>query len=324
MADRRKRPPGDDGDKPKKEQKQAAFGRFGFTITKRIEHRGREVQVSVPVNQVVNGPTAADERWKCKCGFTCSTSQGLGSHKNSCHVVRRLQEEKALLDGYVHSRLRSAAPPPGSTTLGGRRIEEQESPTVSVLLDSDEVARAPNPDEGNDDDDDDDESDDDDVGQLEPVARVDGRKGNRGKAKRTQYTNMEKAEYIHQFEMYQEETGKNLHSFVEEKGLDAKFRTLLSKSKGKWRHPDMYDKIMKGAADVQKKKLLRTGKSTLSRALWPRMEHALENDIRDRRKRSARVSVNFIRTRAKQLMKHHYPEEAGNFKASQGWILRFR
>jgi hypothetical protein len=35
------------------------------------------------------------------------------------------------------------------------------------------------------------------------------------------------------------------------------------------------------------------------------------------------VSKNFIKTRAKQLMKKHYPENT-DFKASEGWMLHFR
>jgi hypothetical protein len=82
--------------------------------------------------------------------------------------------------------------------------------------------------------------------------------------------------------------------------------------------------LMGGTADGSKKKLLRAGNVTLDRPMWPSMEfELLENDIRACQNRGAHVSTNFIKTRTKQLMKKHYPENM-DFKASEGWMLHFR
>ena len=80
---------------------------------------------------------------------------------------------------------------------------------------------------------------------------------------------------------------------------------------------------MTAAASEDKKRLLRAGKVTLGKPKWPLVEIALEQETRRRRQRSARVSVSFTRTPAKQLTKQHCPEDSA-FSASQGWVLRFR
>jgi hypothetical protein len=88
-----------------------------------------------------------------------------------------------------------------------------------------------------------------DDGMPESTKR-DGRESNKGRAKCGKYTNEEKAELIHKWVMYQNDTGKKVSDFVKEYGLDKKFNTLLSKGKGQWRHPNQMERmIMKAAAD---------------------------------------------------------------------------
>ena len=310
---------------------QQALGAAGFERKKKIKHNGEEVVVDLPVNHVAVGPTAADMAHQCEgCHAYFSNLQGLGSHKNSCTLLRSQILQNAESKGVVFSLFKN--PPPGSsskasdttqTTLEGGTIDENPV-TASILLNEDDRGETKEEDEasqgsnGNID-----TSDDTNDGSAKK-RRVDGRKRNRGKSRRAKYTNSEKADLIHKLEMYlQDNPGGTVPDFVSEEGLDDKFKIFLSRGKGQWRHPDNMDRIMMAAASEDKKRLLRTGKVTLGKPKWPLMENALEQEIRRRRQRSARVSVNFIRTQAKQLMKQHYPEDS-TFSASQGWILRFR
>ena len=268
-----------------------------------MKHSNETVMAELPIRSVFEGATAADTRWQCDgCNAYFGSSQGLGSHKNSCTLLRDQLMQSVQGTGPIFAAFKNG--PPGSSkdtskqsTLMGGTVQEIPINKAAILLNNDDG--------------------------MPELTKRDGRKSNKGRAKRGKYTNEEKAELIHKWEMYHNDTGKKVSDFVKEYGLDKKFNTLLSKGKGQWRHPDQMEKIMKAAADESKKKLLRAGNVTLDRPMWPSMEFELENDIRARRNRGARVSTNFIKTRAKQLMKKHYPENT-DFKASEGWMLHFR
>lgn len=324
-------PPNDDDDpnKGKKKLKQTSFGAFsGFTRKVAVKKADGSVSryVDEKLKHTHKGPTAADKRYKCKqCGAFFQNSQGLGCHKLTCQKAVLALQQSAAASGVVMAVAKN--PPPGSSSQP--RIDGSDQPTqalVSVLLNEDEGVTE----EGKEDEErpvDDADGDWEDVEEEPSVGskrKADGRKSNRGKATRQQWSNTAKADWIHQYEMYHEETGLGVSDFVNDKRLDARFVTLLSASKGKWRHPENKEKILQAAAADERKNLLRTGRVTLARPKWPRMEQALEKEIRERRRRSARVSVTFIRTRAKKLMQLLYPDDARTFAASQGWILRFR
>jgi hypothetical protein len=303
-----------------KPQVQTAFGAFGFTRKKRIKHNNETVEAMLPMHSVIGvGQTAADKRWTCDgCHCTFNSSQALGSHKNACDVykdqmLRSVQGSTTIFAAFTNA-------PEGSTTAEKQRTLEggnvnKSPPAAAILLNEDQDASSG-----------DERAAGVDVGDKIPsLASQDGRKTNRGKATQRSYSNTEKADYIHQLEMFLDENpGSGVPEFVKARGLDHKFVNLLSKGKGKWHHPDVLDCIMSTAAKDEQKILRRTGKVvTLDKAKWPKMEFDLHQDIRKCRQRGARVSTNFIKTRAKQLMKKHYPND-DTFKASKGWVMRFK
>ena len=101
--------------------------------------------VDLPVNHVAVGPTATDMAHQCKgCHAYFSNLQGLGSHKNSCTLLRSQILQNAESKGVVFSLFKN--PPPGSssnasdttqTTLEGGTIDENPV-TASILLNEDD------------------------------------------------------------------------------------------------------------------------------------------------------------------------------------------
>eukprot|EP00978_Attheya_sp_CCMP212_P046240 scaffold380012_cov51-Attheya_sp.AAC.2 len=77
---------------------------------------------------------------------------------------------------------------------------------------------------------------------------------------------------------------------------------------------------MKNAAESKYKHLKRP--IGQDQAQYPVMEQALYQEILAQRRRGAKVSSNFMRIKARQLAHQHYPES--NFKASDGWLARFK
>ena len=218
---------------------QQALGAAGFERKKKIKHNGEEVVVDLPVDHVAVGPTAADMAHQCEgCHAYFSNLQGLGSHKNSCTLLRSQILQNAESKGVVFSLFKN--PPPGSsskasdttqTTLEGGTIDENPV-TASILLNEDDRGETKEEDEasqgsnGNID-----TSDDTNDGSAKK-RRVDGRKRNR-QSRRAKYTNSEKADLIHKLEFYlQDNPGGTVpdlyprkdwvissrHSYREEKG----------------------------------------------------------------------------------------------------------
>jgi hypothetical protein len=67
---------------------------------------------------------------------------------------------------------------------------------------------------------------------MPELTKRDGQKSNKGRVKRGKYTNEEKAELIHKWEMYHNDTGKKVSDFVKEYGLDKSSTLCCQKEKG--------------------------------------------------------------------------------------------
>ena len=128
----------------------------------------------------------------------------------STHCIERKFSQNGILFAVAMNA------PAGSTsqrTIDGSAISEQQ-PQVSLLLNQEAE-----------------QSTDSNQKQY-------GCRDNWGRAKQVQYSNTQRAEYMFELEMYQQETGDTpVSAFVEAKGMDPKFKQFLSKSKGQWNHP---------------------------------------------------------------------------------------
>ena len=115
---------------------------------------------------------------------------------------------------------------------------------------------------------------------------------------------------------YENHASSTVAEFVCGSNLSPKYGTFLRK----WLRAK--DTIFSNASNKMTQRLLR--KPTIRKARWKKMEDSLYKDIRERRARKARVSAVFIRTRAKYWMHQEYPGDAASFKASRGWLMRFK
>jgi hypothetical protein len=189
---------------------QTAFGAYGFTRKKKMKHRNETVMAELPICSVFEGTTAADMRWQCD-GYNAyfGSAQGLGSHKNSCTLLQDQLMRSVQGTGPIFAAFKNG--PPGSskdmskqsTLMGGTVQEIPINKAASILLNNDDG--------------------------MPELTKCDGRqKSNKGRAKHGKYTDEEKAELIHKWEMYHNDTRKKVSDFVKEYGLDKKFNTLAA------------------------------------------------------------------------------------------------
>ena len=109
--------------------------------------------------------------------------------------------------------------------------------------------------------------------------------------------------------------------FVTERRLAWKMMKYLSTEKTSWRLPSTRERIFTEATDKEKKRFAVPGRVQKYRAKFPLVETALIDQLQERRRRKARVSVLSIRTVARSIARIEYPQL--NFRALNGWLFRF-
>jgi hypothetical protein len=93
---------------------QTAFGAYGFTRKKKMKHRNETVMAELPIHSVFKGATTADMRWQCDgCNAYFGSAQGLGSHKNSCTLLRYQLMQSVQGTGPIFAAFKDG--PPGSS-----------------------------------------------------------------------------------------------------------------------------------------------------------------------------------------------------------------
>jgi hypothetical protein len=156
---------GDDhGEKKPKRLIQGGLGVWpGFSVTKKIRHRQKDILVPLEVKSRV---PKLDLRFECLgCHHGFQTSQALGSHVIFCVEAKKQKatRDKRLALGQVHLQFPAAAPT--------QREQSPPAPVVASLLRNQEANKV----------------------------KQDLRKNNRGSGKRTRYTFVQKAGIIEEF-----------------------------------------------------------------------------------------------------------------------------
>jgi hypothetical protein len=81
--------------------------------TKKIKPNNDTVVAELPMHSVFEGVTAADRRWQCDgCNAYFESAQGLGSHKNSCTLLRDQLMQSVQGTGLIFVAFKNG--PPGS------------------------------------------------------------------------------------------------------------------------------------------------------------------------------------------------------------------
>ncbi|CAB9496533.1 expressed unknown protein [Seminavis robusta] len=168
--------------------------------------------------------------------------------------------------------------------------------------------------------------------KKEITPKSDGRKGNKGAAKRESYSVAFKAKMVKDYEAWEAErnkddTGKNkasVREFVQTKNLGQKFEKFLS-SCG-WRDPKTRLRILDDAARTEYQHMARMPDRTKNKSYYAEMEEALEKRLEERRAQNLTVSTQTIRDLAREELKrltNNDPEKVNAFKASNGWVFNF-
>ena len=86
------------------------------------------------------------------------------------------------------------------------------------------------------------------------------------------------------------------------------------------------DKIHAKAAHVHSKELRGSGKfagGKRDNAKFPEMEQELFAAFRERRREGRSCKPNWFKKKAVQIMRSTFPNQAEEFKGSNGWFVRF-
>lgn len=284
-------------------RKQLALGSF-FQPAPKKNSNGTVTQRIIP--KVPSKKSHEEASIPCKsknCMMKFKTSQGLGSHLNSCLYYKQDQmntvtDNKCIVIPDNITTNTDSAGKPLNPRL--RRM------AATVEVDHNQV--------------------DMNIQETHQDVKIDARKKNRGSSKRSVYTSKQKWDHIEEFESWENDKLANgedatVTAYIKEHRLGTKFKKFLSTSHPGWREPSIRNSIKTAVVDKLKSKLAVPSRANLYIAKYPIMERKLVDELKQRRARKARVSALWIRTTAKKLAVEHYPDK--DFKASNGWFFRF-
>ena len=158
--------------------------------------------------------------------------------------------------------------------------------------------------------------------QRESEEAIDHVEQRRGSDHRHQYTYHEKAQLLDLLDKI------NANAQIANKGeafeKDPRRRGCPYKTVHKWTKPAERRKIAVGAAQEHAKSLLRFDKTSRRKGKYTGMETRLFEYFRKRRSRARKTTSRWLVHTAKHIMRCEYPEHAAVFKASKGWLQRFK
>jgi hypothetical protein len=292
----------DNNDRKKKKQKQTGLGMFAFIRKKVIKHNEESVEVSLPVKTEAVIKETQDHLECNGCNKHFRELKGLKSHMLSCQSYKNWIVLKQGPTRKVQVMLEVV---PTSVEEEKRKQMVRYEETSSILKNASQARSLLREQE--------------DGGGKEDS--IDQRKNNRGSAVRHRLSYEQKANMIEEYQKWKEKnTNCSTRDYIKERGLPFKYQYCFTAGTKGWLSKESLDSIMKNAALSKYKHLKRP--IGHDQAKYPVMEQALYQEILARRRRGAKVSSNFMRIKARQLAQQHYPES--NFKASDGWLARFK
>ena len=158
--------------------------------------------------------------------------------------------------------------------------------------------------------------------QRETEEAVDVVEQRRGSDHRHQYSFVEKARVLDLLDQI------NANPDISNKGeafeADPRRKGCPYKTANGWCKPAERRKIAVGCAQDHAKSLLRFDKESRKKGKYAPMETRLFTLFRERRARARKTSSRWLVHTAKHIMRNEFSEHAAAFKASKGWLQRFK